>query len=105
MHMQNFYLEVESFTKSGDEFGRIKYWRMTFNLPKFSLPQFYTIRYTQVFFKYICSQTTMSMFNSAGWYGGIFIIYDIYFKPVCILDKILNTAISLIKFHWKLCIL
>jgi len=36
MHTQTFYLEVESFTKNGDKFGWVKYWRMTFNLPKFS---------------------------------------------------------------------
>jgi len=36
MHVQTFYLEVESFTKNGDKFGWVKYWRMTFNSPKFS---------------------------------------------------------------------
>jgi len=36
MHLQTFYLEVESFTKNGDKFGWVKYWRMTFNSPKFS---------------------------------------------------------------------
>jgi len=28
--MQTFYLEVKSFTKNGDKFGWVKYWRMTF---------------------------------------------------------------------------
>jgi len=34
-----FYREVASFTKNGDKFGWVKYWRMTFtspNSPKFS---------------------------------------------------------------------
>jgi len=38
-HMQTFYSEVKSFTKNGDKFGWVKYWRMTFNssnTPKFS---------------------------------------------------------------------
>jgi len=36
MHVQTFYPEVEIFTKNGDKFGWVKYWQMTFNLPKFS---------------------------------------------------------------------
>jgi len=36
MHVQTFYPEVKSFTKNGDKFGWVKYWQMTFNLPKFS---------------------------------------------------------------------
>jgi len=32
-HVQNFYPEVESFTKNGDKFGWVKYLQMTFNLP------------------------------------------------------------------------
>jgi len=33
--MQTFYPEVESFTKNGDKFGWVKYWRMTFDSPSF----------------------------------------------------------------------
>jgi len=33
------------FYKSGDKFGWVKYWQMTFNLPKFPPPQFCTIQY------------------------------------------------------------
>jgi len=43
MHMQTFYPEVASFTKNGDKFGWVKYWRMTFNFPnspKFSSATF-----------------------------------------------------------------
>jgi len=36
MQVQTFYPEVESFTKNKDKFGWVKYWRMTFNSPKFS---------------------------------------------------------------------
>ena len=35
MHVKIFYLEVES-CKNGDKFGWVKYWWMTFNLPKIS---------------------------------------------------------------------
>jgi len=37
--VQAFYPEVESFTKNGDKFGWVKYWREP-NSPKFSPPQF-----------------------------------------------------------------
>jgi len=33
---ENFYPEVESFTKNDDKYGWVKYWWMSFNLPKFS---------------------------------------------------------------------
>jgi len=32
-HVHTFYPEVKRFTKNGDKFGWVKYWRMTFNLP------------------------------------------------------------------------
>jgi len=35
--VQTFYLqEVKSYTKNERKFGWVKYWQMTFNLPKFS---------------------------------------------------------------------
>jgi len=33
MHVQTFYLEVESLQKNGDKFSWVKYWQMTFNSP------------------------------------------------------------------------
>jgi len=42
MRVQTFYPEVESFTKNGDEFGWIKYWKMAFNSP--NAPKFFPAR-------------------------------------------------------------
>jgi len=47
-HVQTIYPEVKCFTKNGDKFGWIKYWQMTFNSAKFSLPQFYAMWYILV---------------------------------------------------------
>jgi len=44
--VQFFYREVASFTKNGDKFGWVKYWRITFSSPNSKFSPATILRYT-----------------------------------------------------------